>query len=200
MQFAFALCGALGLLLAFAPQAKADFVGYYAVNNFTLTNIDYNGFQANTNGSVMSPDNGLSVILTGGDSGSLLGGETDWLINAAAAGVVQFNWAYASLDSPGNDWAGYQVGNTFTKLADTNGEAGVLTTFSVSAGESFGFVVVTADNTGGPGILTISSFSAPSVDPTPEPATVMIPFILGAGIVAAQQLRVRAKVSGGGAL
>jgi hypothetical protein len=197
----FALCAAVGVGLILAQQARADFVGNYAVNNFTLTNIDYFNLDADTNGSVMSLDGGLSVILTGGDSGTglLSGGETDFLINAAASGLVQFNWSYASLDTPGYDWAGYQLGNTFTQLADTNGESGVLQTFSVTAGESFGFVVVTADNNGGPGILTISNFSAPAADPVPEPRTLAIPCILAAGILAAQQRRRRANLSAGGA-
>jgi hypothetical protein len=196
------LCGALALCTLLAPNAKADFVDYYAVSNFTLTNIDYFGFDAGTNGSVVTLDGGLSAILIGGDSGSGFGGETDWLINAAASGVVQFTWSYASLDSPPGDWAGYMVGNTFTQLADTNGQSSgsIPVTFSVTAGESFGFVVATADNTMGPGLLTISNFSAPTSDisSVPEPGTLAIPLLLMAAILGAHRFSRRFSPSGGG--
>jgi hypothetical protein len=202
---AFALCAALGLFLVLPSPAKADFIDYYAVNNFTLTNVDYFGFAAGTNGSVMSPDGGASAVLTGGDSGTGLGGETDWLIQAPASGSVRFNWSYASIDTPGADWAGYEVvhntSTTFTQLADTNGQFGVLRTFSVSAGDSFGFVVVTKDNTFGPGILTISNFSAPpgGISSVPEPSTVATALLLAGAMIAVQQRRASANVARGGA-
>src|ERR1700691_336799 len=59
------------LLLAGTGKAKADFIGYYAVSNFTLTNSG----GLIPNGSVSSP-NPTTVVLTGTNDGSGLPGTT----------------------------------------------------------------------------------------------------------------------------
>jgi hypothetical protein len=156
-------------------QAKADFIGYYALSNGTLFISDNVSapdgnwtltVSPNTDGSVTTPDGGVSMVLTGGNSGSALSGTTDFIISAPAAGTVAFDWSYSSLDAQAADNAGYLLDNNFAQLADTDGEFGTAT-FFVNAGEKFGFRVGTVDNTGEPGILTISNFSAP----VPEPGT-----------------------------
>jgi hypothetical protein len=58
-------------------------------------------------------------------------------------------------------------------LADTDGQFGTAV-FSLSGGESFGFRIVTLDNTSEPGILTISTGGAGA--PVPEPGT--LPFLI----------------------
>ena len=163
-----------------APSiAVADFSGSYALDNWTVANT-------NANGSVVpSTGTATSITITGGDNGSFAPGATDFTIAAAAAGTVSFSWSYSSVDSNTFDLGGYcklidstlppcalDVGNV-DSLADnlvllaTNDDSGASGTFSatVAGGEVFGFSVVTADNFGGPGVLTISEFSAP------EPAT-----------------------------
>ncbi len=167
---------ALAASIALAPQAQATLTGYYALNNFTLTNT-------NADGSVLSPDGGLSFLLTGGNNGSGLGGFTDLVIAANASGTVQFTYEYASLDDAGYDFAGYLLGNTFTQIADSDGQAGGIS-FGVSSGQLFGFRIETLDNLSEPGILTVHDFSAPLADVgVPEPA--MWPVFLVIAVLAA---------------
>jgi hypothetical protein len=181
------LCLIIGLFLALAPQAQAGFVGYYDLNNWTLTNTDlWSG--AGTNGSAFSPDGGLSVELAGGYSGSGLPGTTELVIQAAGGGLVQFRYSYYSDDIPGPgnpgcgaltdpcDLAGYLFNGTFTWLADDVKQQSGIASFAVNAGDSFGFRMQTLDNTGTgwpPYSLTISDFSAPVPEPLTAPLTVM---------------------------
>lgn len=166
----------IALLVSFAPEAKAGFIGYYDLNNFTLTNTctaagadpcpPPDGFATTFN-------NGVSAVLFGGNNGSGLSGVTDLVIPAQAAGTVQFEYSYSAFDFPGADYAGYLKSNVFTQLANTTGQAsppGKPVSFAVTAGQVFGFRVGTADNLGEPGILTITNFSAP-VSTVPEPGS-----------------------------
>ncbi len=186
-------------ILALASHANAAFIGVYAPGNFKLINTPTCGGDI-LNGSAATPDNGNTVVLTGSNSGSGCAGTTDLLTGAQAAGNVQFSYSYSSLDSPGGDFAGYLRGSTFTQLADTNGQSGAVS-FPVSNGQSFGFRVGTTDNTGEPGVLSISNFSAPgSVSAVPEPGTTGMAFAGALAIFiskkrfyrAAQVLKVRA--------
>ena len=183
-----AFCWALGFLALTSP-AQAAFTGAYALNQFTLTNM-------NADGKAITPDGGLSIVLTGGNNGSGQAGTTDLVAFAAGAGTVQFHYSYSSLDFPGADFAGYLLGAalTFTQLADTDGQSGNAM-FAVSNGQKFGFRVGTQDNTGEPGILTISSFIAPAGTPSvPEPGTapMLLLAVAGASLAAAYR-RVRIK-------
>src|SRR5262249_20197159 len=128
------------------PAGRAASIPY-ALNAFAL-------FNNNADGSAISPDGGLSVILTGGNNGSGLTGTTDLVTTANASGVIAFSYMYSSLDTPGFDWAGYLIGNLFTQLADTDGQAGTAS-FTVSTGDIFGFRVETFDNTQEPGVFAI---------------------------------------------
>jgi hypothetical protein len=188
-SIAIVLCCAFSGIFIPIPSARAAFLGAYALSNFTLTNSDAVGGISGTDGSAMSPDGGLSIILTGGNSGSGLPGMTDLVTDAAAFGLVRFQYSYSTLDSPGNDFAGYLLGNTFFQLSgadgDCKGEACPgMVQFPVSIGERFGFRVETVDNQGEPGVLTISNFtaSAGSTD-APEPGTgPVILFVLVAAL------------------
>jgi hypothetical protein len=174
-----ALCWALGFSLALTPQAKAAFTGDYALNRFLLTNT-------NADGSVATPDGGLSIVLTGGNNGSGLAGTTDLVAAATGAGTVQFQYSYSALDFPGFDFGGYLLDGAFSRLADIDGQSGTAL-FTVTPGRSFGFRVGTMDNTGEPGILTISNFSAPSGtgSSVPEPGTAPMMLVLAGAAIAA---------------
>ncbi len=178
------LCGALAIGLLFSHHADAAFVGSYALNNFTLKDTSTCGLDTPT-GSATTPDNGLSVILTGSDSGSGCPGTTDLTAAAAAAGMVHFQYSYSSTDLPGADIAGYLLGNVFTQLADTTGQTGNAS-FTVASGQRFGFRIV-QDNQGGPGVLTVAGFTAPTGSgPTvPEPGTLSL-LALSMGVVVAK--------------
>ena len=159
------------------PSARAAFLGAYSLSSFTLKNSDAVGGISGTDGSAMSQDGGLSIILTGGNSGSGLAGMTDLVINAAAFGLVQFQYSYSTVDGPGNDLAGYLLGNTFFQLSSADGDCKSgpcpgMVQFPVTIGESFGFRVETLDNLGEPGILTISNFTASAGSTnSPEPGS-----------------------------
>jgi len=177
---------ALAASIAFAPPAQAGFIGYYALNNFTLTNT-------NADGSVL-PDGDSTFIFTGGNNGSALSGFTDLVIAANASGTVQFTYGYATLDDAGFDRAGYLVGDTFTPFADSDGQFGNVS-FEVISGQLFGFRIETDDNLFEPGILTVRDFSAPLADVgVPEPA--MWPVLLLIAALAAALRTWRRRASG----
>jgi hypothetical protein len=177
----------LVILGALATQAHASFVGYYSLNQFTLTNTE-------SDGHAQTPDGGATVVITGPNDGSGNQGTTDLTIQAAANGIVTFNWSYSSLDLPQFDDAGFLLGGNFTLLADADGESGHVS-FAVATGEVFGFEMASVDNQGEPGILTVSNFSVPlPVTGIPEPAPAVLLAVSGA-IVAAYTSRARS-VSG----
>jgi hypothetical protein len=145
-----------------APHAKASLI---EPADFTLTNSTF------ADGSALSPDSGLSLVITGPNDGSGEPGTTDLLAVALGTGVLQFDYAFATLDDPGYESAGYLLNGSYYLLADTDGESGSLTV-SLVAGDAFGFELDSVDNTGGAGILTISDFSSPTLAPAagvPEP-------------------------------
>jgi hypothetical protein len=182
---------AVGYVLA--PDVNAgtitNFTGSYALNQFTLANINIQPL-ANPNGTATSPDGGLTLVLTGGLSGSGSLGETDFFVGAAASGMVQFNWMFAN-GVPGFISGGYLLGAdstatcapACTTLSNSSGTGNV--SFSVTPGEVFGYFVITDNQanpiTGDPGILTITNFSAPSSgSPVPEPGTATMFMVAGA--------------------
>src|SRR5438132_11692030 len=61
---ALVLLAALALCTGFPKSARADFVGYYDLGNWSVTNMDYL-FNAGTNGSASTSDGGRSVFLKG---------------------------------------------------------------------------------------------------------------------------------------
>ncbi len=192
---ALTLCCAAVLSVLLTPQAHAAFVDAYALSNFTLTNTTTcPGFDM-PNGFVTGSPDGLSLVLTGSNSGSGCAGTTDLTINAASSGVVQFDYSYSSLDFPGYDWAAYLLAGLPIQLTDGDPPLSGTVTFQVTAGESFGFRVATADNEGEPGVFAISNFSAPSgVSPVPEPGALQLAALGGfAAVILCHNLRKEAR-------
>ena len=161
------------------PQAKAGFIEAYPLNGFTLTNSPNSQL---TNGFAMMQGN--SIVLTGGNSGSGEAGTTDLVTTALIADMIQFMFAYSTLDLPNEDSAGYLLNGLFFPLATATGASGTVK-FNVTAGEAFGFRVATVDNQFEPGILTISNVVNTSAVPEPEAGPA---FLLGAGALLAAGL------------
>ena len=171
------LSGAGVLLLLGAVCAHANgFIGPYAPGAFTLINSG----GLTPNGFADFPDFNTLVLTGSNDGNGELGGTTDLVTAALGTGIFQFDWTFFTTDDPGYEFAGYLVGTNFTQFSDTNGDSGSVSTL-VTAGELFGFRVGTVDNTGGPGVLTVTDFSGPA--PVPEPGTFL--YLLAAAVVLA---------------
>lgn len=184
----FVVCALLGFGVS---EAKADFIGYYAPVNFTLTNTG-GGVSEDTglptaNGNAIFPDL-ITLVLTGTNDGSGIPGATDFTIPAMASGTFQFNYIFSTLDIPEVQYAGYLVGGSFFPLADVNGMFGSVSV-PVSAGELIGWRAGGDGQGGLPGVLTITDFSAP----VPEPGTLGLLLVAvgvaGAGRLYSQRLR-----------
>jgi len=173
----------VGLFLIFALQARASFIGYYDPANFSLVN-------SNADGSVTAAADGSSISITGGNNGSGLPGTTDFLITAPQSGLVIFRYLFSTPDYDDiqlYDDAGFLLDGQFTPFSQLLSPDPLLSfNFVFAAGQTFGFRVETADNTGEPGVLTISDFVAPQPveAPAPEPSLGIVVFLgLGAGAV-----------------
>jgi hypothetical protein len=156
-----ALVGALLFLPGMIPQAQAGFIGPFAPANFELLN-------ENADGTAAVSEDGLSLVLTGGNNGTGIGGTTDFIAMVAFSALVEFQFLYSTSDEPGFDHAGYLLDDMFLRLADRNGEFGKVRV-ALTQGQFFGFRVATDDNTGEPGVLSITSLQ--TVTGVPEVST-----------------------------
>lgn len=170
------------LTVANLPEAKGNPIGPYQLSSYTLTNtLDGNGY-------AITPDAGVTLILTGPNSGSDLPGATDLTIAAPETGLFQFSYQYSSLDLPGYDYAGYILGDDFFQLADTDGQSGSVS-FPVIPGTNFGFRVGTVDNQGEPGVLSVRQMAKPGVSEVPEPGSATLFLIATGAMLLIRQLK-----------
>lgn len=188
------LAGLTGLLTQ--QEAQAGFTGAYSYPQYTLTLTDESGFALLATdpsyGYAYSPDGGLTMVIVGGNNGSGIGSTTDFTATAAQTGMVQFQYLFSTADQwAGYDFSGFLVGDVFNFLSEADGASGT-TSFQILEGERFGFRVVTLDNVGEPGILTISSFTAPQADSASVPEPSMLP-LLTIVVVAAAVLHNRSR-------
>lgn len=163
------------LFLGVVALAQADLIGFsgaYDPANWTLSNVPVN-LGGIVGGSVDTSGAPASIVLRGGNNGLYNVGWTTWTIAAPASGLVSFDWSYLSYDGWGPAWdpAGWVLNGAYTQLSGggANSQSGSAS-FSVTAGDTFGFYVRTYDGLDGGGTITPSNFSAP----TPEPATLLL--------------------------
>jgi hypothetical protein len=167
----------LAAIAVLATQANAragliqGFTGAYAPDNWSLNK---NG----GNGSVNFSQAPISITLTGSDSESYTEINTDFTIKALASGFVSFGWDYTSVDDPGFDSFGFLRNDTFFLITVAQGSGA--SSFSVEAGDIFGFRVYSVDDEFGPGIVVIDNFSAPIPEPS---ALLLVGSVVGAGLV-----------------
>jgi autotransporter-associated beta strand protein len=156
------------------PVTIDGFVDHYAPANWTVTDFSANG------GSIEVGGAPHSVVLSGPDDGSRVSGEIGFSIQVPVGGTFSFDWSYFSDDSAGYDYA-YYVNGYYNYLTTYDGESGHVSV-PVFAGDTIGWVVYSTDSVNGPGVLTISNFSAPGLS-IPEPgaalllATAVIPLL-----------------------
>lgn len=148
--------------------AWADgFAGAYAPSQWTLTEL------AAAPGSVDVSGAPSFIVLTSSNDGSDRASDTYYGATAAATGTLSFDWAYSSVDEPGADSGGFFIGSIaagYYLLSYTSGQSGHLS-LDITQGQQFGFNVYSKDSGWGPGVLTISNFSAPLAAAVPEPAS-----------------------------
>jgi hypothetical protein len=164
-----------------ATYSRAESI-YHTPADFTLVNTNADGSAAI----------GTDIVITGGNNGSGLYGTTDLVAIAPTTGLVTFQYFFTTLDIDFDtgatfDGAGFLVADVFTPFDPLFSLAPVPYSFNVSAGQSFGFRVETQDNTGEPGILTISQLSVPEA--VPEPRFGVIVFLVTSGWFAFYGLR-----------
>lgn len=175
--------GGIGALLCLAVFSQAAYADSLITSGFTLVNSNADGSVSSPSG--LYPSDLSSFDLTGGNNGTGLSGQTDYIGTAPLAGIVQFFWSYTSCfppneqsfacDSPGFDWTGFEVDQILTQLTDTDtGGVVASTSFAVSAGDVFGWYVGTFDNLGEPGALTVSDVSFAPAGSVPEPGTLLL--------------------------
>ena len=180
---------ATSLALAANPaQALTQFAGDYAPANWTQS--------IGGDGSINTSGAPGSIVLAGADDDSFTTNNTDFTIASPAAGTVSFNWAYYSLDTwASEDPFGYLLNGVYTGLTDgsdsltQSGSA----SFSVLAGDLFGFRQWSSLSTFGRASTTISLFNGPVAASVPGPLP-----LLGAGAAFgwSRQLRRRIGTSG----
>jgi hypothetical protein len=181
-----ALAGATLGLAANPAQALTQFAGYYSPANWTQS--------IQPDGSIDTSNAPTSITLRGANDG---GGNksTDFTIAAPLAGTVSFDWAYSSEENPFWDPFGYLLNGGFTRLTDNGGnqsQSGSVS-FSVLAGDVFGFRQNSLDSVFGRASTTISNFNGPALQFVPGPLP-----LLGAGAAFgwSRQLRRRIGASG----
>jgi uncharacterized protein (TIGR03382 family) len=150
----------LGLPLLATVAVRGDFSGPYAPENWMF---------ADEAGGFIDQHTADTLVLVGGDIG--LAGETDLTIVAMATGRWSFDWSYTTTNSFNFELAYYLINGTQYQVSGESGDAlrGSVAV-DVRAGDIIGFGVDTLDGAFGPGIFTITDFSAP----VPGPASLAL--------------------------
>ena len=161
-----------------AGVAGSMFIASIAAANFnaftwTLTNSGLSGapgtqFSAGQNLNVLAAATvggtgtltSSTMTLVGGNAN--VRGLTWYTATAASAGTISVNWAYTNApggDSLGWDGGGYVLNGVFTVLAiNSQSPASGSISFSVAAGDTFGFGSATSDGLFGAGTATFTNF------------------------------------------
>ena len=153
------LCAAsVVLALGLSAPAAADFSGYYAIANWTLTD--------NAFGSVDTSTAPSAITLTSGNS--QVAGDTLFTITAPATENISFNWSYVTNDLWGessSDPFGYVINGVTTLVINELQDSSIPTQsgtahFTVNAGDVFGFDANTLDGYNGSAVTVASGFTA----------------------------------------
>lgn len=171
-----ALAGAAVVAMGPAPVQAAPnplafgFSGYYAPENWQVTNLGSGGGLVNVGGApasiqLVSPDEGEPPI--GADEA----GAIYYTIRAAQSGTVQFDWSMVIGQfevAADQDPFGMLLNGSRIQLSDDIfGNQSDTSTLDVVTGDSFGFYTSSFNGQFGPSTTTISRFTAPVPGPLP---------------------------------
>lgn len=179
-------CVVVMALTALAPAAaRADFIGPYAPGNWTIS-------LGAGDGSVDTSGAPSAIAITGANNAAIQV-DTDFTIAAVADGNWSFHFAWDNQDSaagtqPNFDFGGFLLNGAFTPYGGADA-AGNQAPIPVLAGDIIGFRVHCSDCKFGPGVLTITEFSAPTIESVPEPNTLILTTLGAAGLAAAHRWR-----------
>lgn len=170
----------LAAFLFASGAAQAAFDGSYDVSNWT---------QSLNGGVVKTTAAPTLVTMISNDDNSGSYAATDFTIAAVEKGVVSFNWSYLNGDIAGSyyDPFGYLLNGNYFQLT-SDGDFGAQSgskSFSVSAGDVFGFRIAAIDSKLGSSYASIRDFQVTSV---PEPEAYAM-FLAGLGIMGAMMRR-----------
>ncbi len=185
-----ALAGATLGLAANPAQAITLFAGPYAPANWTQS--------IGGDGSINTGGAPGSITLNGSDDYSGYK-NVDFTIAAPASGTVSFDWSYSSFDFDGPEYDpfGYLLNGSFAQLTDSagsNDQSGTAS-FSVLAGDVFGFRQNSDDSQYGRASTTISNFNGPLPNSPLPPVPGPLP-LLGAGAAWGWSRRLRHRLDG----
>lgn len=141
-----------------ASAVVFGFQSEYGPSNWSL---ETNG----GDGSVDTTNAPNSITLTGSDTDTFNSIVTDYTIVAPGNGIVSFNWDYTTndVDGPSFDPFIRLLNGVETQLTNDGGATNQSGTdsFSVVAGDTFGFRINTIDDSFGEALTIISSFEGP---------------------------------------
>jgi len=152
---------AILLFLLTCSSVLADFKGHHAPPNWK--------FHTDGTGSVDTAGAPDSIALIGSDSGicmlELHDVHTSLEITAACDGFVSFDWSWTTVDEASFDPGGYMFNGMFVRLTrdrPSGNQDGHVEIFNVLAGDTFGFAVLSRDDSCGPSAFTsIHNFVGP---------------------------------------
>jgi hypothetical protein len=156
-------------------------VGSANADTFTLANTNGgDGYVTAISGGfdLFGPNNGVGIAGTAAT--------TTYLATAGTSKTLTYNWTYTTNDCCGSyyDPAGYEINGVQTQLSvDMTGALGTgdaigIVTFSVLAGQTYGFYVYSRDSLEGRGDIAVTS----GVSAVPLPAALPL-FATGLGVL-----------------
>lgn len=157
------------------------------IENFTSDYDVSNWSQSLNGGSIDTSGAPTSIIEISSNTDTGLSADTDFTITSLDDGIVTFNWVYSTEDRDGSfyDPFGWLINGSFTQLTvdDLFTTQSGVESFTVNAGDVFGFRMTSLDSALGAATVVISGFSAPApngVAPVPVPAAV---WLFGTGLI-----------------
>ena len=162
----FVLTAIASATLGFSSPALAlsGFVAPFAPSDFTLSNTPSGDGTIDTTDAATG-----TVILTGSNDQTDKSSSTTWVLTNSATQdfTITFDWSFAGdsfpYDGTFGDRAGYLLNGTPVYLALQDGDGNTKETFNLAVGQTFGFIVDTANNGGSAGVFTASNFNATPV-------------------------------------